>query len=907
MKETISKVRQYLLEVFDIKDGELGKALMMQSIIFLLIATLLIVKPTVNSLFLSRFGVESLPKAFLLVALVAAGISTLYSRLLGRFSLLKIFLGIQYFSIASLLIFGVLLRLNFLEGWILYLFYVWMAIFGILSASQFWIMANIVFNAREAKRLFGFIGSGAIAGGIFGGYLTSILAEAIGSENLLFVAGFLLSLCIPLTSHTWHRFVLTVQTDYQQKKRLSGFTKHPFHIIRHSKHLSFMAGIIGISVIVAKLVEYQFSAVASEKIGNPDDLTAFFGFWYSNFNLISLLIQLFLTRRIIESLGVGKSLFVLPGAIGFGALIIVFFPELWAAIFIRMSDGSLKQSINKAAIELLALPIPVEVKNQTKTFIDVFIDSAATGISGIILMFVISGLDLPLFWVALINILMVGIWIYFAFKIQGEYINSFKLKLGWKKREQNFFLKNKKEDLEKVANLLEYGTDREILTILDQLKVFPHKKLLLPTLKCLGHPNSVIRANTIKTLYFFKNPSIADRIKAMTSDPAQRVKIEAFEYLMLHHSGNLENLMKIYWSDDNPRVRGAALVSMARESRNNPHLQSIFDIQIKINQTIEKIPTLVSPSDQKFKTISALKAIGYSQAENFYSFLETHLQDENLEIRKAAILSAGNTLEPRFLPQLFNLMDQKESIDTAVKAISFYGPGIIDTLRSYLDDDSFRTRHQFRVPQIISHIGHQNSIEFLLELFVQSDSKMRLAILKALNRLKRGFPYLNFHTKAVLDYIHEEAKYYQYLLGVIIYNTEETSAIPENFKQDLATLQKILEARLDENLERIFRLLGLRYVPDEILSLYKSLQSGKKDLRNNALEYLENILETPLKKILIPIIESSMLENISEEWVEKRVPQVPELKDCLLKLTESKDKEIAEWSKKIYNRMKRKI
>ncbi|MCB0663424.1 MAG: hypothetical protein KDC24_11835 [Saprospiraceae bacterium] len=157
---------------------------------------------------------------------------------------------------------------------------------------------------------------------------------------------------------------------------------------------------------------------------------------------------------------------------------------------------------------------------------------------------------------------------------------------------------------------------------------------------------------------------------------------------------------------------------------------------------------------------------------------------------------------------------------------------------------------------------------------------------------------MNFHTKAVLNYIHEEAKYYQYLLGVIIYSTGEDSKYPENFKNDLGELQKLLENRLDENLERIFRLLGLRYVPDEILSLYKSLQSGKKDLRNNALEYLENILETPLKKILIPIIESSMLENISEEWVERRVLDVPNLKDCLIKLNESRDVEIAALSQK---------
>ena len=121
-------------------------------------------------------------------------------------------------SVIVLVIFGVLLRLNFMEGWVLYMFYIWVAIFAVLSASQFWILANIVFNPREAKRLFGFIGAGAIAGGIFGGYLTSLIADWISSENLPFVAASLLIFCVPITQIIWKKEVLPKQTKFQQKK-----------------------------------------------------------------------------------------------------------------------------------------------------------------------------------------------------------------------------------------------------------------------------------------------------------------------------------------------------------------------------------------------------------------------------------------------------------------------------------------------------------------------------------------------------------------------------------------------------------------------------------------------------------------------------------------------------------------
>ena len=47
-------------------------------------------------------------------------------------------------------------------------FYVLGLILGILLISQFWTLANDVYDARQAKRLFGFIGGGASLGGATG-------------------------------------------------------------------------------------------------------------------------------------------------------------------------------------------------------------------------------------------------------------------------------------------------------------------------------------------------------------------------------------------------------------------------------------------------------------------------------------------------------------------------------------------------------------------------------------------------------------------------------------------------------------------------------------------------------------------------------------------------------------------
>ena len=53
-------------------------------------------------------------------------------------------------------------------GWVSVAFYVWGALLGILLISQFWTLANGIYDPRQAKRLFGFVGGGVMLGGMAG-------------------------------------------------------------------------------------------------------------------------------------------------------------------------------------------------------------------------------------------------------------------------------------------------------------------------------------------------------------------------------------------------------------------------------------------------------------------------------------------------------------------------------------------------------------------------------------------------------------------------------------------------------------------------------------------------------------------------------------------------------------------
>ncbi|MCB0562877.1 MAG: hypothetical protein KDD01_00725, partial [Phaeodactylibacter sp.] len=109
-------IRFFIGRVFDIREGETTRVLLMQVTIFLLISTLLIIKPAVNALFISELGVEQLPRAFVMVAIFAALVSTLYARLLRRSSMGRMMNGTLLSSVFILIAMGILLRLNILEG-----------------------------------------------------------------------------------------------------------------------------------------------------------------------------------------------------------------------------------------------------------------------------------------------------------------------------------------------------------------------------------------------------------------------------------------------------------------------------------------------------------------------------------------------------------------------------------------------------------------------------------------------------------------------------------------------------------------------------------------------------------------------------------------------------------------------
>jgi len=876
------KLNRLFNKLFDIRQGEEQKALLMFIYIFFIIASLLILKSLRDSLLLTRFGISKLPYAFVLTAVFATILITIYSLFAKKIQFNKLILYTTFFWIACLILIWVMLFYDYRARWFFFTFYVWVALFGALATSQFWLLANYVFNSREAKRLFGFIGAGGIAGGIFGGYLTNFLVRFIGTSNMIFFCIGFLSLCTLILTQVWEK---TARFSYAEKlaqeKRVAKTygDESGFKSILKSRHLSLLAGIVCVGVIVATFVHYQFSAMATKHIETEDQLMAFFGFWLSNLGIASLIIQLFLTRRIMKVLGVIASLFFLPLGIFIGSIGILMHPALWSAIVMKVSDGGFKQSINRSGIELLILPIPSGVKNKSKTFIDVAIDSLATGMGGLLLIVLAGQLGLSQQYLSLIVIGFIVLWAVFILRIKSEYKNAFRVALEKRSIDLNEQTLNFEDAsvIESFIRVLEGSNEKQILYVLKLIEDVRNERLIPSYQKLIRHESPHIKIQVLKNMTPYSTIDFTHDVQSLIEDSEFEVKVAALRYLFKRVSNREATLNEILKHKDY-QVRIAALLCAAHEINEDGNLKKELHFSQIFNQFTETCDlTRTDSSETESTKINLAKIIGIAGDPKLYSFLTNLFNDSSIKVVESAIISAGRTADPIFIPSLMHHLDTKLIRSVTRESLAKYGNDILESLDSFLSNIEEDRQVRLQIPKVLSHIGTQESVNLLLKHTDQKDLFLRFRVIKALSKLRNTFPSLKFDKHHIENTIVQEIqKYFQTLsflttlthshaLEERLWATQKNSDRVQKIWQ---LLLKALEERLSENLEIVFILLGLEHTPTDMYNTYRAIISENVTLQANALEYLDNTLGGQIKRKVIEIVEHATQKQSDDHFQE---------------------------------------
>jgi AAA family ATP:ADP antiporter len=839
----VLRTKRWIERALNIHTGDLWRGTLLCACLFLVISSYVIGKVAGAALFLSRFQAKQLAYADIsssvLVALVVAG----YVLVARRVPLQGLLSGSMIFFASNCALFWGLAHYHFHLTWIYPVVYIWVKVFGVLAPTQTWTLANYVLTTREAKRVFGMVGGGAIAGGIFAGYFCKAIAKTFGTESLLLGMSLFLLICAGLIVLIWRSEQVAVggahgipegSTESGPRNLFASM-----QLVFSSSYLRAIAAVICISSLVTTLIGWQFLAIAQEVLVKKDALAGFLGNFNFYAGILALLIQLLFTSRFLRRFGMGASLFVLPVMVFLGSAGLLVLGTLGAAIALKGCDYSLRYSIDKSTTELLYLPLPVRIKLQVKWFIDTVIWRLGDGLAGLTVLIFATSLHLPARQISWIALLFVSGWLAAVAVAGRQYVATLKESITQHRVdvEQASTSVLDRSTAELLATKLSASDPNEILYALSLFEV-ERQRAAHPVIRSLlSHPSAQVRQKAVTILSESGDKTARPDIEPLLRDTDLNVRTEALLYLT--HNAHVDPLELTEEVGDFAAfsVRSAVVAFLARPG------------QAQNLEAAQQILTSMVGEPGERHRVEATRLLG-ELPDCFDPLLSNLLADPNPVIAREAIHSAGKLRKRRLVPDLLDRLAHHELRAEAADALGEFGDTIVGALRDHLGDSSVAFEVRREIPSIMVKIGTPAAAHVLMENLLESDTTLRFRTVSALNKLQRLHPEIETDTQMLETVLAAEIighyRSYQILDKM---GTAESGEDP---------VAHALAESMQQELERIFRLLGLLYPHLAVHSAYLGLQSKNVSVYDNALEFLDNILKPQLREMLVPLLDGKI-------------------------------------------------
>jgi AAA family ATP:ADP antiporter len=323
-------------------------------------------------------GLENLSWMYTGTMTVMLLANALFSALVARSSRRR-FIPLTYrFFIANLLLFYLLMKLAPVASqvWVGRCFFVWVSVFNLFVVTVFWAFMTDIFDADQGKRLFAFIGVGGTIGAIVGGTATALLVKKIGPLNLLFVSAILLELaarCVGFFPVQFGQSNAASNHMAGEEKPLGGnIWAGVTHVIR-SPYLLGIAVFLLFYGITSTVAYFQQADIAAHQFQDRANRTAFFAEVDVTVNVLTILLQTFLTGRLLKWVGVGLTLALLPAVNLIGFLAMGWMPLLSLLVAFQTLRRASNFAISRPAREVLFTVLRREDKYKAKSFIDTFV------------------------------------------------------------------------------------------------------------------------------------------------------------------------------------------------------------------------------------------------------------------------------------------------------------------------------------------------------------------------------------------------------------------------------------------------------------------------------------------------------------------------------------------------------
>lgn len=198
---------------------------------------------------------------------------------------------------------------------------------------------------------------------------------------------------------------------------------------------------------------------------------------------------------------------------------------------------------------------------------------------------------------------------------------------------------------------------------------------------------------------------------------------------------------------------------------------------------------------------------------------------------------------------LIEALERRPTRDAARTGLVAMGERVVGTLGDYLADPSVSVELRRLLPRVLGEIHTQDSVNALMRVREPGDSRLDYQTLKASNPVRSSAARVQFPREPVTSAIERDVR--AHLFAFVHYRASPlgSTRTPERM------LCIVLNERMDQSLNRVFRRLALLYPPQEIFAAYRGAVSSSARARGDALEYLDNALVPDHRAVALPLVD----------------------------------------------------
>jgi AAA family ATP:ADP antiporter len=831
------------------RSGERTIALLMFAYSFLAMTSHNILKPVTKSKFIDQLGSDNLPYVLMASSVLIGVLMHVYSDASRRVPRQYVIPITQSIFVGLLVLFWGLLRTD--AAWVTVALYFLGQVLGVLLISQFWTLANDVYDARQAKRLFGLIGGGACLGGALGASVTAITVQEFGSNNLLLVSAATLAICVGIVLRIGRLPHAGPHLESFDERGVGG--REAILLLKQSPHLRILAAVVGFAAIGAAMVDQQLNMAAEATRSDGDAIAALLAQVTVYLSIAGFVVQVALTSRIHRSFGIAVALLLLPIGLGASATFILITGALQAVAGARVLDTTLRYSLDKTTREVLFLPLPADLRFRAKPFVDVTMDRFAKAAAAVLILALIHPRGLGLDWrqLSYASLFVTGAWVAVALKAWREYLRAFRASIV-SRDIAPAAIRSEVADAATVEALVEELSspdERAVLYAIDLLEALDRRKLVTPLL--LQHQSARVRAKALRVMTA-AGSSIAARwgptIERMVQDEDVDVRAAALHALAGLSHEDAAVLLRRHLDDAEPRVAVTAAIALA----NSGMPADIDSAEIALLRIVSDARDTSASAREEAAT-----ALGRIEHPRFRPLLVPLLHDPDVDVVRKAIKSARalGASDGLFVPALLSLLGHRALKAQAREALVGYGEAIVPVLAHALADKLEQLWIRRHVPATLALIGTSGAMDALVAALGEPDGFLRYKAITAIEKLRRESPSISC-PRSTLEaaVLRETSRYYNGL-------TLQNNLLRHALDGADSLLGRALEDKLQRSIDRIYRLIGLLYQVEDVAAARYTIEQGERRRRAAAVEYLDNLLGGAVRRRVMPILDDTPLAD----------------------------------------------